>query len=413
MNVALPLFNTAAATNAADVVERDFLSAARDISAIVIDRADATEQLGTMPDDIVDALREAGLFWMIVPLALGGGGTDLIPMMDVIEELSFADGSTGWSFMANVTNTAIAATFCGDDAVDAMFGGNRMAISAGMFGPGGRAVAADGGYRGGGAFSFGSGCAHADWVCGGMFVFDEGGNQRLLDNGLPEIRVAFVPRERAELVRRWDVNGLLGTGSFDFRIPEQMIPRAFTLERTSTIPERGGPIFELGTAAFACAGHAAVALGLMKRALREVVMIASIKKRPMYPDLVGNHPVFMQEFASNEAAYHGCREYLHKVFADAQRSALAGESISAEQRARFRQVTTWVHALAADIVRRCHMWAGSDAIRTNSRLGRCLRDMYVATQHVFVDPVTLADSAPAIMARWSGPHLDRTSQSGK
>lgn len=365
-----------------------------------------------MPHAIVDALRESGLFWMVVPSSLGGGGSDLIPMMEVIEELSFADGSTGWSFMANVTNIAIAATFCGDDAVDAMFGGNRMAVSAGMFGPGGRAVAVDGGYRGSGSFSFGSGCAHADWVCGGMFIFDEAGNQCLLDTGLPEVRVAFVPRERAELIRAWDVNGLLGTGSFDFRIPEQIIPRDFTLERTSTVPERGGPIFELGTAAFACAGHAAVALGLMKRALREIVMIASSKKRPMYPGLVGNHPVFLQEFASNEAAYQGCREYLHKVFADAQQTALAGETISAEQRARFRQVTTWVHTLAADIVRRCHMWAGSDAIRTNSRLGRCLRDMYVATQHVFVDPVTLADSAPAIMAGWSGPQLDRTPHGG-
>jgi len=383
-----------------EVVAPDFLTRARSVSRQVRDRAEATQELGTMPPDIVASLSAHDLFWMLVPTELGGGGADLLAAMEVIEELSHADGSTGWTFMANSTNTAIASAFCGDAAVEAMFGGKDRAITAGMFGPGGNAVEVEGGYRGGGKFAFGSGCGHASWVCGGLFVLNDDGTPRQLENGTPEVRVCFVPRAQADLLGNWDVIGMVGTGSYDFTIPEQFIATDFTIERTSVTPLRGGPIFQLGAAAFACAGHAAVALGLMKQALGEIAVIASGKKRPMYPSVVADHPTFLHEFSLQEAAYRGCRDYLFSVFGDAQRTAAAGKDLTTEQRARFRQATSWAHGVAADVVRRCHMWAGSETVRTTSRLGRCLRDMYVATQHVFVDPVTLVDAGPAILESW-------------
>src|SRR3546814_3673225 len=101
--------------------------------------------------------------------------------------------------MANSTNTAIAAAFCGDGAVDAMFSGRARAITAGMFGPGGNAAEVAGGYRGSGRFSFGSGCAHATWICGGMLVPGADGKPRLLESGLPEVRVARSEEHTSEL----------------------------------------------------------------------------------------------------------------------------------------------------------------------------------------------------------------------
>ena len=73
---------------------------------------------------------------------------------------------------------------------------------------------------------------------------------------------------------------------------------------------------------------------------------------------------------------------------------------------RFRQSATYVHTTAADIVRSCYTWAGTDSLRNPSALGRCLRDISGATQHVFVDPLTMVDAAPALLAHWAGeePH---------
>ena len=89
------------------------------------------------------------------------------------------------------------------------------------------------------------------------------------------------------------------------------------------------------------------------------------------------------------------------IFADAQATLFAGGTLTPVQRARFRQCTTYVHDVGADVVRFAYTWAGSAAQPKSSPLGRCMRDMGVATQHVFVDPVSMADAAPSIMAEWA------------
>ena len=55
-------------------------------------------------------------------------------------------------------------------------------------------------------------------------------------------------------------------------------------------------------------------------------------------------------------------------------------------------MTTYATHVAADTVRFAYRWAGSDALRQPSVLGRCFRDMHAATQHVFVDNNTLSDA---------------------
>jgi alkylation response protein AidB-like acyl-CoA dehydrogenase len=394
---------------AGDASAIDFVARARAIAPLVRSEAAATETSGTLSPNVVAAMRESELFWMLVPAELGGGAQSLTAAIEVIEEISCADGSSGWTLMANSTMTAVASAFCGEDAIDAMFGNGRRAVTAGMFGPGGKSIEDVDGYLGAGRFSFGSGCNHADWISAGMLVMEDG-QPRRLPNGQPEVRVCFMPRDKVIFKGNWEVTGLAGTGSYDYEVPEQHIRRGFTLERTANIPLRGGPAFTLGLAAFACAGHAAVALGLMKRALMEVVGSAVKKTRPGYPSVIADHPIFREQFSVQEACYQACRQYVLHVFGGAEGAASAGEPITMEQRARFRQATTWAHQIAADVVRFCHFWSGTASIRASSVMGRCMRDVYAATQHVFVDPVTLADAAPAIMEPWAAQLRDTQPQ---
>jgi alkylation response protein AidB-like acyl-CoA dehydrogenase len=392
-----------------DVSKPDFISRARSLTSLVRKEAATTESGGTLSDVVVDAMKAQELFWMLVPTEMGGGGIRLTAAMEVLAEITCADGSSGWTLMANSTQTAIAAAYCGPAAIEAMFGDGRRAITAGMFGPGGKSVEVEGGYVGAGKFSFASGSAHADWIAAGMLVLDNGVPRRMA-GGQPEVRVWFVPREKVEFKGNWHVTGLAGTGSYDYELPEQRIDRDFAFERTTISPQRGGPVFSLGIAAFACAGHASIPLGLMKRSLAELVGIALKKARPGQTGVIAESPVFREKFSLHEASYHACRKYIFDVFGDAEATVESGQPLSAEQRARFRQATTWAHQIGADVVRFCHFWAGSESIRASSALGRCMRDMCVATQHVFVDPISLVDAAPAIMGSWDALYEENQAQ---
>ncbi len=377
----------------------DYLARAWDLREIIEREAAGTESGGTLTSSVVDAMRESGLFWISVPRELGGGGKGIVEAMSAVEAVAYADGSTGWSLMANQGAIVTASAYLGDQAVEAMFANGNLPIVAGMFAPAGKSRQIEGGYQVAGKFAFGSGCAHAGWIGSGMFVMDDG-RPRMLPSGIPEVRVCFVPRNNVEFLGNWNPPGLVGTGSYDYAVADQFVPQDFTFERTTIGPKRGGPLFTLGLAAIGASGHAGVVIGLMRRALTEIVAIASGKKRPGYPGPVGEHDVFKHQFSLHEAAYHAARDYTYRVFTEAETHALAGSSLSSEQRERIRQATTWLHQVAGEVVRFCHLWAGSEIIKKDSPISRISRDMAVATQHVVVDPITLVAGAPAIMESW-------------
>ena len=385
----------------------DPLELAVAVAPVIRESADHSERLRTMAPEAVAALRDAGLFWLIVPTDCGGMGADVLGLLAVVETLARADGSSGWTMMANSLLTGLAAAYCSDDAVHEMFGGSPRPVMAGMLGPGGRAIEVDGGMVGSGAYSFGSGAGHADWFGAGMIVTDDG-RPRTLPSGDVDVRVCVVPRSAVELRGNWDTMGLAGTGSFDYVVAERFIPEGFTFERSTTQPRRGGPLFQIGIPGFACAGHTAVALGITARALEEIAVLAGTKRRPGYAGTIADHPLFRQDFSRHEAAFEAMRSYTFDVYRQAQAVLRSGETLTDELRQRFRQSATYVHATAADIVRFCYTWGGSDALRNPSPLGRCMRDISGATQHVFVDPVTMVDAAPSLIAHWAGHAHDPT-----
>jgi indole-3-acetate monooxygenase len=380
-------------------VESSLVERARSIAQLIGNEAIQTEQGGTLAPPVVQAFRDTELFWALVPREYGGLGATLVETIEMLEEVSAADGSSGWSLMANTLANGMAAAFLQDEAVEAMFGGGRRSIAAGMLGPGGNARLVDGGYVASGNFSFASGGAHADWFCAGMFVLEDG-KPRKLPSGIPEVQGVFMPRDRIRLKGNWDVLGLCGTGSYDYEVPEQFIPTAFALERTVRKPLRGGSHFKLGAEGVGATGHMGVALGLMKHALREIARIASSKKRPAYPDVVAKSDLFRADFAFLEAQYLAARRFALQTFGDAQDYVADHPEISEEHRQRLRQACTYVHMIAADVVRKCHMWSGSEGLRNPSAMGRCLRDMYVATQHIYVDPSTMVNAGTAIVDSW-------------
>ena len=370
------------------MVTIDPLETAKNLSPLVEACADETERTATMAASVVEAIESAGLFQLMVPADLGGGNAEISTLVEVVEELSRADASTGWSYMANAASTAIVSGFCGDGAVEEIFGGGKLGITGGMFGPAGTIKVVDGGYRLTGRYSFGSGALHATWI--GAGGIPEGG-------GLEDALVCVFPADRAEILGNWDVLGLIGTGSVDYRVDDLFVPEEFTFRRLALGARRGQASLQLGLLPTGIAGHMGVAFGTAKRALAEMVGIVDEgRQRPGMPPLA-DQPHFLHEFAVNEGRYRASRAYGMEALHQALETVDSGDPVTDLHLQRIRHATSLAVAAALDVVTFAYTWSGSAGLRNPHPLGRLMRDMHGQTQHILVDENARILAAPALM----------------
>jgi alkylation response protein AidB-like acyl-CoA dehydrogenase len=369
----------------ADPIER-----ARRLAPVIAAAADECERNGTLPPPLVELLTEAGLFWLLVPEEAGGGGEDIVTAIRVVEELSAADGSVGWTLMANMSVTGYCGGHCTDVAIDTLYLGPEKAIVAGMFAPMGRLRRVDGGVIAQGSYSFGSGTGHATWIGGGARGAD----------GDAEM-IFLVPRENVIFKGGWDVLGLIGTGSYDYQIPEQFVGDDFVVNRVGGVARRGQPTQRLGLQVIGSAGHAGVALGLARHAFEELTAILSAGKRRAGAEPVREQQLFRHEFALMEGKLTAARCFVLDAFGAALETVTRGDDYTELQYQRIRQATTLVTRVAYDAVEFAYQWSGSKGLREPGALGRIMRDMHAATQHVYIDSTTLVNAAPAILAAYA------------
>src|SRR3954452_4859936 len=330
----------------------------------------------------------------MVPKELGGAEADLPTVIEVYEEVCRADGSTGWTLLANATTSAFAGAYTGAAAVDVMFDGARTPVAAGQFSPRGTSVRDVDGYTVSGRYSFGSGSAHSAWIGGGALELRDG---ELVPSasGMPVIRAYFVPRDCVEFLGNWDVMGLAGSGSYDYEVPEQHVDEAFTFDLVNAEARRGGPVYRLGVLGLTAAGHAAFALGVGRRGMEELTRIVQTKLR-LVADPLRDQQVFRHDYAMHDAALLAARAFVFESFAQAQDVLDGGDDLTAVQRQRLRQATTYATRVATDAVRFAYTAAGPDALRPGP-LQRCFRDLHASTQHLMVDNNTLTETTRVLL----------------
>jgi indole-3-acetate monooxygenase len=374
----------------------DWVARARSIKPIIDAEAATMEAGATITKPVVDALAEQELFWVLVPKEYGGAGEGIVNSLKIVEELSRADGSVGWAYMANAFSTGVAVGFFSPEGARQMYAGDDKAVTAGMILPTGTGKRVEGGYEVTGTYGFGSGSHHASWIGAGFVVVGEDGTPEM--NGeTPVCRIAFVPRDQVEFLGGWNVMGMAATGSDNYKVEGLFVPEAQTMDTFSTEPVRSEAVYKLGMLGIGVGGHAPVALGIAQRALEEIAQITKEKARPGYPTVVGDSEMFRRGFVEHEALLQAARLYVYQAHADAEAAAEAG-TITDEHRARLRQAATWVQKVAQDIVTWAYNWGGSASIRNPSVLGRCLRDISVGAQHMLVEPMTLVDASAPIIA---------------
>jgi indole-3-acetate monooxygenase len=341
--------------------------------------AEADEQASRLSDPVLDALEQAELFKIMAPRAVGGMEAHPLEVIEALRTLSYFDGSTGWYCQAAVTGPAVAGAFLGDRAIEEIFCSGGRSTCAGQAAPTGKAEKVADGYRISGSFSFGSGTPNASWIVGGYILHDRGGPV-LRDNGQPIMLIAFAPRAKVEFIGNWDVLGLRGTGSYDFRVPDQLIHRDFAFDAGNPEQKRGGPLYRMGFMSIPCLSHSGFALGCTRRALDEWAEHARRKKR-LPSGSMSEMETYQKELALAHARLRAADAYVRSTF-DALYTAAEHGHIPDELKLDVRLCASNAISAGAQISQLAFTSSATTGLRNGSKIQRCFRDLQAGNAHV-------------------------------
>jgi indole-3-acetate monooxygenase len=353
----------------------DLLAEAQRLEGLIDEHGAEGDNQGRLSDPVVDALHDAGIFGMWVPKALGGSELDPVSSLKVIDQLTYADPSTGWVTMAAGLAIGTGAAYLGDQAIEEIFGGERFPVIAGQGTRPGTAVAQDGGHVLSGSWQFASGIKHSG------FIHTLG-----VVEGTGEPRIFVLPVEQATLIDNWDVLGLRATGSIDYTIDDLFIPAEYTHPALIESSPRGGGLYGLGIIGFATICHAGWALGIGRRLLDELRALA--QEKAGRPGQLVDSDSFHGGFARAEATYRSARAFLFETWTDIEQTLDRGDPPSVRQHTLARLALNHATWSVHDVCMFVYTSGGTTALRSGT-IQRLFRDMHAGTQHVTSSPAVL------------------------
>ncbi len=341
------------------------------LAARLYDRGAEIEAAGRLPADVVAALRAAGVFRLWLPRELGGFEADPAVVIDIVETLAAADGSTGWCSATGLASNVVGAFLPEAGARQLYRTGSELAGGALM--PGGRAVAqSDGSYLVDGRWSFGSGTQHCDWIIGGAVVAGD---------GPVAVRAVVMAATDVEFLDNWDVGGLRGTGSVDYRATGVLVSAGRSVALDGLLPWPAGPMWRIPLLSLIFPVLAAVPLGIARRAVAELTELALAKTPFRTGRLLAEREMVQAVLARALALIESGHHYLVASLGAIRQACEAGSAPTVLQRAHARAAAVHATEAAAKAVLLCYRSAGSTALYASSPLQRALRDVNAATQH--------------------------------
>lgn len=376
---------------------RNGLEMAQSIEQLALQEAAPSEQARTLTPALVDALWDSGLMQFMNPSEAGGSEPGFAELLDTWVELARQDGSLGWIGIANFPSACFAAAYLPQQGFEEVFSAhdNRVTMG-GQFFPNGMGTKVEGGYRVSGGWQFGSGTGHSEYVCAGFLPMD-GDEMVMADDGMPLMMVAVVPREEVEFKDGWHVQGLKGTGSYDYGLDDIFVPEHRTYPLFTREPKRGGSLYRFGVMPLTGGGHAAWALGVARSAIDDVVALAQEKTRMGDESSIAHKLTFQRNLAHHEGMWRAAHRLVVDTYTETEARIEAGEELSPAMRCDMRIAATYATEACREVVQWAHLAAGTTAIREGSRLERAFRDMYTGTQHAFISERTYTEAGKLML----------------
>ena len=355
------------------------LDAVAQIGPILSASGPKSEEQTTLTPDAVNALRDSGMFRLKLAAEMGGAEADPLTEMLVLEELAYHDFTSAWCTMVGATAIASLGTFLPKSGLDKVFGDGKIPTASISFFPAGKAIKDKDGYRVSGRWRFNSGIRHSEWVLGGTVVEDSDNG-----NGGPIVMFSAFPAKDVTLHDNWGgVTGLKGTGSCDFSVDDYHLPedQTFVWDLLKPQPKRGGPSYKLPPFSYVAKEHGSVALGAARRALDELIKLATTTRGTFRSSKLDERQVVHRFIGEADLKLRAARALMHERYGELWRSVNAGNLPDGPDIADVRAICLYATDRAVEVATMAYHFAGNTGLHHPHVIGRLLRDLNTAGIH--------------------------------
>ena len=194
-------------------------------------------------------------------------------------------------------------------------------------------------------------------------------------------RLAFFKPTDVEFVDNWQVAGLRGTGSFEFKIKDLQLANEWVTD-AGLSPTVDIEVTRIPSALLFAVSFAALALGVAKGGLDDAIEVAE-GKLPRYASLkLRDDPNVHRFLAKAVASWRSINSYLHSTVEEVLEQVNNSGPATEESRSKLRLCGTHVIRECAEVLDLAYKIVGSTGIYQDHRIQRRFQDMHVITQHV-------------------------------
>src|SRR5215470_157490 len=369
----------------------------QELGPAITARALEIETSRRIPADIVEVLKQAGIFRIFVPRSYGGLELDLPEGLEILVGLAKIDGSVGWNAMTSSCGSLFA-PFLPQQTYETIYQNGPDVIFAGVTQPAGIAEESRAGGRlVSGCWPFVSGCQYADWIAGFCVLISDG-KPLLSEAGRPQIQAAWLPAREWQIEDTWHVAGLRGTGSHHVVLKDKLVPVANFSDLERGAPFLSGPLYP-ALPQFLSLLHAASALGMAEAVVSNLIELASTGRRQVQsPVPMRDSEIFKFELGRVVADLRAARALFEAQSASHWHHAVAGTLKGEALLAQGSQAAAWTTTTCVRVADACFALAGGSAVYENSPLQRRLRDLHVTGQHARLQPRHYVSAGQQLLA---------------
>ena len=357
----------------------DYLGRAEELGPKLEAAGEDIERRRELPEAIVEALIERGLFRLLLPRALGGAELRPAAYVAVIEEIAKHDASTAWC-LGQACGCTMTSAYLDPEVAREIFGGERGIVAWGPPGPA-KARAVPGGYCLSGNWSFASGSHHATWLGAHVAILAPDGTPQVRPDGGPIVRTLLFPKTSAKFADIWHVVGLRGTGSDSYTVTDLFVPEKYTVLRDAAVkPCQPGLLYAFSSSNIYASGFAGVALGIARGALDAFVELARDKIPRGAKRTLRDNNVVQAQVSQSEARLRGARAFLLSSLDEIWREVSGLKRLTMDHNTTIRLASTWAIHQAREVVDMAYHAAGATAIFESNPFERRFRDIHTVIQ---------------------------------